>query len=263
MGTASIYSNGTRTVAIQSTPGHDLENPLTFWFEGLSSGTEVYFIVSHDFNRRYTTFSDYEKVVDACDGIDGMREIIDMQPDFNGDAGLMSDDDVHRYVDKHFHVLSLGYGDHSCVWYYIGADRDWDWGPIGNIVTRKDIGQFAGDDGFGKFSENCSNLCNYLTDWANGNEYRQTEVDEDGTDWCWGYYGEDDAKSGADVDETYVYLGDCDEGDLDEDGWYRDLMVENFPDLWEVKQVVEHVPEKITVVPAHDIVHEKLVRKAA
>lgn len=32
MGTASIYSNGTRTVAIQNTPGYDLENPLTFWF---------------------------------------------------------------------------------------------------------------------------------------------------------------------------------------------------------------------------------------
>lgn len=259
----TIYSNGDRLAAITNVPGYDLENPMDYWFDGLADGTAVWAQVSEGFNREYRTFSGYRNTVPNDDGLEGMREVIAQQPDFNGDADEMTDEDVRRYGRKHFHVVNISYGEHGLCWYGAYASHDWDSGTCGMFVTRSDMGQFAGDDGEIRFEKDCENLCEYLTSWANGNEWGNAVWLPDNGAWedCWGFYMEEDAVADAMPGDGWEYI--CETDELPDEDEVMELLLDNFPSRWERVTEVEHVPERVTVVPAHDVEREVIRRKVA
>ena len=239
-----VYSNGTRIVGLEPVTGYDLENPMTYYNEGLDNPV---FIVSHL----------WEFTKDQPNAFEDVRELIEDQPSFTGDVDLMSRDHVRAYIDKHFYTIPFSKGEHSAVWYSVGRSSGWDCGTAGFFMLPRDSWDAAAAN---RYAADLNSLMECMTAWANGDEYAVHEiavcngsiVDED----CYGYYGREDARSAAEI-EGYEYLGDFDPTD---EGELFERLQKHYPERYAYIEHTEHVPEK--VIPAHDVTWTEFARIA-
>ena len=196
-----VYSNGERIIGLESVAGYDLENPMTFWNEGIDAPV---YIVSH--------LGEFTK--DQPRAYEDVRELIEAQPTFTGDVDLMSRDHVRAYIDKHFYAIPFSKGEHGAVWYSVGRSSGWDCGTAGFFLLPKSAWSATRAN---DYAVDLDNLMECMTAWANGDEWATHEIqiengsiiDED----RYGYYGSEDALSAAEI-EGYEYLGEFDKAKL-------------------------------------------------
>lgn len=237
-----VYSNGTRIVGLEPVAGYDLENPMTYYNEGLDNPV---FIVSHL----------WEFTKDQPNAFEDVRELIEAQASFTGDVWSMSPEHVRAYIDKHFYAIPFSKGEHSAVWYSVGASQGWDCGTAGFFMLPKSAwSATAAND----YAADLNNLMECMAAWANGDEYAVHDISiENGSiidEVCYGYYGREDALSAAEV-EDYDYLGDFDPTD---EGELFERLQKKYPERFAYVEHTEHVPEK--VIPAHVETWEEFTR---
>ena len=242
MRTAEIYSNGERIIGLESVVGYDLENPMSFWNEGIEA--PVYIV-----SRLWEFTEDQPRAYEDVSGV------IEDQPSFTGDVDLMSRDHIRAYIDKHFYAIPFSKGEHSAVWYSVGRSSGWDCGTAWFFMLPKSAWSAARAN---DYAADLNTLMECMTAWANGDEYAvheiQIEAGSVNDEVCHGYYGREDALSAAEV-EGYEYLGEFDPEDEDE---LFPALMKHFPERYAFVEHVEHVPEK--VIPAHVETWEEFTR---
>ena len=239
-----VYSNGIRIVGLEPVPGYDLENPMSFWNEGIEAPV---FIVSH--------LGEFTK--DQPNAYEDVRELIEAQPSFTGDVWSMEPEHVRRYIDKHFYAIPFSKGEHSAVWYSVGRSSGWDCGTAGFFLLPKSAWSATAAN---RYAVDLNDLMKCMTAWANGDEWVTHEIEiEAGSindEVRAGYYGREDARSAAEI-EGYEYLGEFDPEDEEE---LFPALMKHFPERFAYVEHTEHVPEK--VIPAHDVTWEEFARIA-
>lgn len=242
MRTAEIYSNGERIIGLESVAGYDLENPMSFWNEGIEAPV---YIVSRL----------WEFTKDQPRAYEDVRGVIEDQPSFTGDVDLMSRDHVRAYIDKHFYAIPFSKGEHGLTWYSVGGWNSWDCGTAAFFMLPRDSWNAAAAN---RYAVGLKDLAAAMTAWANGDEYAVHDISIDNgsiiDECCFGYYGSEDALRAAEI-EGYEYLGEFDPEDEDE--LFHALM-KHFPERYAYVEHVEHVPEK--VIPAHIETWEEFTR---
>lgn len=242
MRTAEVYSDGARIVGLESVVGYDLENPMSFWNEGLEAPV---YIVSRL----------WEFTKDQPRAYEDVRGVIEDQPSFTGDVDLMSRDHIRAYIDKHFYAIPFSKGEHGLSWYSVGRSRDWDCVTAGFFFLPKSAWSAARAN---DYATDLNNLMECMSAWANGDEYAVHDISiENGSiidECCFGYYGSEDARSAAEI-EGYEYLGEFDPED--ENKLFPALM-KRFPERYAYVEHTEHIPEK--VIPAHVEVWQEFAR---
>lgn len=237
-----VYSNGTRIMGLESVIGYDLENPMSFWNEGIEA--PVYIV-----SRLWEFTKDQPRAFEDVCGV------IEDQPSFTGDTDLMSRDHVRAYIDKHFYAIPFSKGEHSAVWYSVGRSSGWDCGTAGFFLLPKNAwSATAAND----YAVGLNSLMDCMTAWANGDEWVTHEIEiEAGSindETCAGFYGSEDARRAAEI-EGYEYLGEFDPEDEDE---LFPALMKHFPERYAYVEHVEHVPEQI--IPAHVETWEEFAR---
>jgi len=237
-----VYSNGTRIVGLESVAGYDLENPMTYYNEGIDA--PVYIV-----SRLWEFTKDQPRAYEDVCGV------IENQPSFTGDVDLMSRDHIRAYIDKYFYAIPFSKGEHSAVWYSVGASCGWDCGTAGFFLLPKSAwNATAAND----YAADLDNLMECMTAWANCDEWATHEIqiengsiiDED----CYGYYGREDARRAAEI-EGYEYLGEFDPTD---EGELFERLQKKYPERYAFVEHTEHVPEQI--IPAHVETWEEFTR---
>lgn len=237
-----VYSNGTRIVGLEPVAGYDLENPMSFWNEGLEA--PVYIV-----SRLWEFTKDRPRAYENVCGV------IEDQPSFTGDVDLMSRDHIRAYIDKHFYAIPFSKGEHGLTWYSVGSSCGWDCGTAGFFMLPRDSWTAAAAD---RYAAELNNLIKCMTAWANGDEWVTHEIEiEAGSindETCAGFYGREDAAADACI-EGFDYLGDFDPTD---EGELFERLQKKYPERYAFVEHTEHVPEK--VIPAHDVTWEEFTR---
>lgn len=237
-----VYSNGERIIGLESVTGYDLENPMSFWDEGIEAPV---YIVSHL----------WEFTENQPHAFEDVRELIEDQPSFTGTADLMSHDHIRAYIDKHFYAIPFSKGEHGLTWYSVGSSCGWDCGTAGFFLLPKSEWDAASAN---RYAVGLNGLMECMTAWSNGDEYAVHNIDiEQGSiidDVCAGFYGREDARRAAEI-EGYEYLGEFDPTD---EGELFERLQKHFPERYVYVEHVEHVPEQI--IPAHVETWEEFTR---
>jgi hypothetical protein len=246
-----VYSDGKRIIGLESVIGYDLENPMSFWLDGMDKSVYILTKLDEFSNGQNNAYNDIENLIDDQSG-------------FNGCTQCMSSDNIRAYVDKRFFTIPFSKGEHGLVAYWVGCSNNWDCATAGffllprNEWTAKDANDFSLD---------VKTLMQCMTSWANGDEYAIHDITINNgclhDDCCFGFYGRDDALSDACID-GYNYIGAFDSVDecatIEDDNAIMRALLKQFPDSFSVVEHIEHIPAQVRYIPAHDNVWTEFVQ---
>lgn len=239
-----VYSNGTRIIGLESVNVCDLENPMTYYNEGIDAPV---YIVSHL----------WEFTENQPHAFEDVRELIENQPTFTGDPWSMEPEHVRKYIDKHFYTIPFSKGEHGLAWYSVGSSCGWDCGTAGFFMLPRDSWTAAAAN---TYAVDLNSLMECMTAWVNGDEWATHEIQiEAGSindEVCAGFYGREEAAADACI-EGFDYLGDFDPEDECE---LFERLQKRYPERYVYVEHTEHVPEKI--IPAHDVTWTEFTRIA-